>query len=190
MMKRRIALAILAGSCLLAAAIAAPQLLGASGQTASGLSVRAIGVVDPAKIQEKFPAYVRLLDLKAAYEKEMKSYRDYLYGQLQSYLTELSKEKEAKCEGKSAAEQKAIEAEYAQKAQARQSEINRQIQAKHEELQKKLDAESAQADAKVKEAIEAVCKEKGIAIVLNKTAVYLGGTDISDAVIAKGQAKK
>ncbi|MGQ9778361.1 MAG: OmpH family outer membrane protein [Bacillota bacterium] len=182
-MKKKLFLAVLAGGCLLVAAAVIPF-------GASGLRIEAIGLVDPAKIQERFPAYVRLLDLKAAYEKEMKTYQDYLYGQLQSYLTELNKEKETKLQGKSATEKKTIEAEYAQKAQARQNEINRQIQAKHDELQKKLDAESAQADAKVKEAIAAVCREKGIAIVLNKTAVYFGGVDITEAVIAKGQNKK
>ncbi|NLG83199.1 MAG: OmpH family outer membrane protein [Firmicutes bacterium] len=176
-------LAVLLGGCLLAAAVMASW-------GAASLRVEALGLVDPAKIQERFPAYVRLLDLKTTYEKEMQTYRNHLSGQFQSYLTELNEEKEAKLAGKSAEEKKAIEAEYAKKVQAKQNEMVRQIQTKHEELQKKLDAETAKADAKGKEAIAAVCREKGIAIVLNKTAVYFGGVEITEAVIAKGQSKK
>ncbi len=157
---------------------------------ATGLRVEAIGLVDPAKIQERFPAYVRLLELKASYEKEMNAYREELSKQWQSYLAALNKEKESRLAGKSAAEKKAIEAEYAQKIQAKQEEMNRRLQAKRDELQKKLDAETHQADTKVKEAIAAVCREKGMAVVLNKTAVYFGGVDITEAVIAKGQTKK
>ena len=181
--KKRYALIGLLGFYLVALAAVMPF-------GATALRVEAIGLVDPAKIQERFPAYARLLELKASYEKEMNAYREELSRQLQSYIAALNKEKEAKLAGKTATEKKAIEAEYAQKIQAKQNEMTQQLQAKHAELQKKLDAETREADAKVKEAIAAVCREKGIAVALNKTAVYFGGVDITEAVIAKGQNKK
>ncbi len=190
-MTTRKTVAILAGMILLAMAVFLPTGSGAApAAMPGGFSIKAVGIVDPAKIQEKFPEYVQLMGLKAAYEKEMKSYQDYQYGQAQSYMTELKRRKEAELEGKSASEKKAIEAKYAEMTQAKQNEIKDKIAAKFKELQDKLNAETAKADASVQAAIAEVCKEKGIVLVLNKTAVYLGGIDITEDVIAKGQSRQ
>ena len=190
-MTTRKMIVILAGTILLALAAFLPQGFGAApAATPSGFSIKAVGIIDPAKIQEKFPDYVRLMDLKAAYDREMKSYQDYQYGMLQSYQTELKRRKDSELEGKSEAEKKAIEAKYTEMAQAKQNEIKDQITAKFQELQDKLNAETTKADATVQTLLAEICKEKGIVLVLNKSAVYMGGTDISDEVIARGQSKQ
>lgn len=175
---------------LLAVAAFAPNSLGADKPVVPGLRAQAVGLVDPGKIQEKFPDYIRLMELKKAYDAEMKTYTDYMQGQLQSNLAELNRQRDAESEGKSAEEKKTIAAKYAASAQAKQNESSVQVQAKYKTLQEKLNAATAQADAKVTAAIEAVCAEKGLTIVFNKTAIYLGGIDVTANVIAKGQVKK
>lgn len=190
-MMTRKTIVILAGTILLALAAFLPQGFGAaSAATPTGFSLKAVGIIDPTKIQEKFPDYVRLMELKAAYEREMKSYQDYQYGMLQSYATELKRNKESNLEGKSEADKKTIEAKYAEMAQTKQNEIKNQIAAKFKDLQDKLNTETAKADANVQAVLAEICKEKGIVLVLNKSAVYMGGTDISEEVIARGLSKQ
>lgn len=179
--------AVLIGVTVLAAAILATQGFGAATKTDVPLTTQNIGLVDPAMIQGKFPDYLRLLDLKKAYDQELNVYAAYVQSQLQSYLMELKKQEEAESEGKSAEQKKVITEKYAKLAAAKKTEISQQIQVKQRELQEKLNGENAKADAKVTAAIEATCGEKGIAIVFNKTAIYYGGNDITPEVIAKGK---
>lgn len=188
-MTRRMMASILICLIFLVISLLAPGGFGAA-PAGAVLTIEAVGLVDPAKIQEQFPAYQRLGELKQTYEEEMQKYREYLEGQMRSVQMELKRQQEAESEGKSSAEKKAIERKYADLFQEKIAETNAKIQTRLLELQKKLDAESAQADAKVKEIIAAISQEKGLAVVLNKTAVYYGGIDITADVIAMGQAKK
>jgi len=190
-MTTRKMIVILAGTILFALAAFLPQGFGAApAVTPTGFSIKAVGIIDPAKIQEKFPDYVRLMDLRAAYEREMKTFQDYQYGLLQSYQTELKRKKETELEGKSEADKKAIEAKYGGLALAKQNEIKGVIATKFKQLQDKLNAETAKADASVQAVLAEICREKGIVLVLNKSAVYMGGTDISEEVIARGLSKQ
>ena len=187
-MTRRRTITFFLGTMLLAITVLAPESFGAA-NVIPGISMEAIGLIDPAKIENKFPDYIRLKELKKAYDSEFYVYSVYLRSQAQSFMAELNKQKDAECAGKSDAEKKAIAANYATKAQAKQTELNQQIQAKFKELQDKLNAEMAKVDQKLKEVIAVISQEKHLVIVLNKTAVYFGGTDITDEVIAKAVAK-
>ncbi|MGE5549637.1 MAG: OmpH family outer membrane protein [Bacteroidota bacterium] len=189
-MTRRKTMMILFGAALLAVAAFASQIFGAAAARTDTLTPQSVGLVDPSIIQEKFPDYVRLMELKKAYDNELNVYSAYLQSQVQSYILELNKKEEAESEGKSPEEKKTIQAKYANLAQVRKQEATQQNQAKIKELQDKLNAERDKAEAKVTAAIEAVSAEKGVAIVLNKTAVYFGGLDITADVLAKGEVKK
>lgn len=192
-MNKRIMAAVLAGTVLLAVAAFGPFGFGAATNPSAttpanaNLTVQSIGVVDPARIQKDFPAYQRLLEMKGAYDKEFKSYVTYMEGQLSSYQVDLKRQQDAESEGKTEKEKEAIAEKYKTMAQNKYNEIKQLIAAKQGELQAKLNTETESADKKVTEAIAAVSKERGILIVLNKTAVYLGGVDITEDVIAKGK---
>ncbi len=200
--RRRLAMAVSLAAVLTMMILAAARIIGANAPApspqaspapagqAKGLTADAIGVVDPAKIQQKFPDYVKLVELKDAYENELNGYQVYLNSQAQSFLAQLKQKKDAESQGKSDEEKKNIEAKYAALAKTKQDELTQQIQAKQKELQDKLNEETQRVDAKVSEAIKAVCEAKGLAVALNKTAVYYGGLDITDEVIAKGEAMK
>ncbi|MGE5530187.1 MAG: OmpH family outer membrane protein [Patescibacteria group bacterium] len=187
MIERRMAV-ILAGAIMLAVAVLGPMGLSAQGKT-GGLTAAAIAVIDPATIRAKIPEYARLKDLKKAYENELNGYMVYLQSQLDSFVAELKKKEEVEIEGKSSEEQKAIKARYTKEAQAKQAESNQLIKAKSKELQDKLNAEMAKVDQRVKEIIAAVCREKGLAIALNKDIVLFGGTDITGEVVARSGKK-
>ena len=186
MNERKLMLVMMSGVILLAVAVFGPLSIGAE-KAGSGLDTREIGLVDPAVIQKQFPDYLKLVELKKAYDSELNMYTAYLHSQAQSYLTELNKEKEAESEGKSAEQRQKIAAKYAEKQQAKQDEVNQLIQERFKELQDKLNEETAKADLKVQAAIKTVAEQKALAIVLNKSAVYLGGIDISADVIALAQ---
>lgn len=177
-------------TAILVLGVLAQNLIGAAGKAETALTAQAIGLVDPVQIQEKYPDFVRLMELKKVYDNELNKYTTYIQSQLQSYLLELSKKEEAESEGKSAEEKKAIQAKYAKLAQDKRAEFTQQSQTKMKELQDKLNLERDKAEAKMEAAIAEVAAEQDLGIVLNKQAVYFGGTDITAMVIAKGEEKK
>jgi Skp family chaperone for outer membrane proteins len=165
----------------------APLGLGADSPL-PGIAAEAIGLLNPTKIEEKFPEYIKLKELKKAYDSELYVYRAYLLSQAQSYAVELNKKKEVELAGQPEAMKKEIETKYATMIKAKQDEINQQIQVKLKDLQAKLKAEEEKVDAKLKSIVAVIGAEKHLAIVINKMAVYFGGTDITDAVIARATA--
>ena len=64
------------------------------------ITTESIGYVDLNLIHEKFPDFVRLKDLKAAYETEINTYGNYLRQSAATYLQELEKNQEEEMTGK------------------------------------------------------------------------------------------
>lgn len=65
-------------------------------------------------------------------------------------------------------------------------ELDRQLQ---QQFVKKREELIGGLDKDIRAAVETVAKEQGISIVLERTVVLYGGTDLTDAVIAKLTAK-
>ncbi|MBC7288426.1 MAG: OmpH family outer membrane protein [Armatimonadetes bacterium] len=75
-------------------------------------------------------------------------------------------------------------------AQAREADLRQLEQQFARELMKRQDELRAQLTAKVQSAIEAVAKQKGYDIVLDREAVFFGGEDITADVLAILNAQK
>ena len=93
--------------------------------------------------------------------------------------------------GKTEAEKAEIERKYEKLAQDKATGINESVQDKSRELQAKFNAELAKADERLRQTIVSVGTDKGLNLVLAKSAVYYGGKDLTDDVIKKAnQAPK
>ncbi len=186
--RHRIVLMLL-GATMLGVTALAPVSLGAADTAAQGISTKSIGIIDPDRIVSQYPDYVNLINLKKMYDQQLKDFNTYLASQFQSYAVELDRAKENELEGKSGSEKTAIESKYQDLKDKKQQELGRQYTAKQAELQDKLTEANKKADDKIKAVVALVCQEKGLVFALNKTAVYFGGVDITDEVIAKGKAQ-
>ena len=73
------------------------------------VTAETIGYIDFNQMQEKFPDFARLKDLKAAYEKELNTFANFQRQSLASYLQELERKKEDEVAGKTETEKAEIE---------------------------------------------------------------------------------
>lgn len=149
------------------------------------VTAASIGYIDLNQLHEKFPDFARLQDLKTAYDTELNTFANYQRQTAATYLAELEKKKDEELAGKTDAEKQEIERKYDKMAQDKATEVNQAIQAKMRELQVKLDTELAKADDRLRQTITTVGSEKGLNLVVAKTAVYYGGTDVTNDVLAK-----
>lgn len=160
-----------------------------AGKATNAITAQSIGYVDLASLQQDFPDFVRLRELKTSYEKELNSFAN---GQQQihsAYVQELEAKKAKEMEGKTEAEKKNIEAKYEQLARTKATEIRQSFQAKSRELQSKLDVASKEAEQRLRQTISAVGDDKGMNLILVKTAIYYGGRDLTQDVLAKAGKK-
>ncbi|NLG83198.1 MAG: OmpH family outer membrane protein [Firmicutes bacterium] len=160
-----------------------------AGKVPETLTPESIGYIDLDQIHARFPDFVRLQEIKAAYEKELNTFANYQRQSMSTYLQELEKKEEEESAGKSEDEKKEIKLKYEKMAQEKAGEIQQLVQQKNRELQSKLDQELLKAEGKLRQTIEAVAAEKGLNLVLVKSAVYYGGVDLTEAVIDKATGK-
>jgi len=155
------------------------------------VTAETIGYIDFGQMQEKFPDFARLKDLKAAYETELNTFAQFQRQSLASYLEELERKKDDESAGKTEAEKAEIGRKYEKLAQDKATEINQSVQDKSRELQAKFNAELAKADERLRQTIVSVGTDKGLNLILAKSAVYFGGLDLTNDVINKAtQAAK
>lgn len=156
-----------------------------AGKTPEVVTPDSIGYIDLEQVHARFPEFTHLQEIKKAYENELNSFANYQRQSLATYLQELEKKKEEELTGKNEAQKQQIEVKYDEMAQAKATEINQSIQKKNRELQDKLDQELAKAEEGLRRTIEAVGAEKGLNLVLVKSAIYYGGVDLTEDVIKK-----
>ncbi|MGQ9778360.1 MAG: OmpH family outer membrane protein [Bacillota bacterium] len=160
-----------------------------AGKVPETVTPESIGYIDLDQIHERFPDFARLQEIKAAYEKELNTFANYQRQSLATYLQELEKKQDEESAGKSETEKQEIVRKYEKMAQDKATEVQQLVQQKNRELQAKLDQEVAKVEEKLRQVIEAVASQKGLNLVLVKSAVYYGGIDLTQEVIDKAAEK-
>lgn len=161
-----------------------------AGKVPDRVTPESIGYIDLDQIHARFPDFVRLQEIKAAYEKELNTFANYQRQSLATYLQELEKKQDEESKGKSEAEKQEIARKYEKMAQEKATEVQQLVQQKNRELQTKLDQEVAKAEEKLRQVIATVAAEKEICLVLVKSAIYYGGVDLTQDVINKATEEK
>ena len=149
------------------------------------ITADSIGWVDYAKAQEKYPDFIQVKELRDTYDAELNKYANEQRKAAESYYLELERKKDEDSKGKTEAQRQTIERKYEKLAQDKAAEVKQAVQARMKELQDKLQQELIKADESLRRTIETVGAEKGVNLVLVKSAVYYGGVDLTEDVIAK-----
>lgn len=146
-----------------------------------------VGFVDAGRIQNEIPDYQNLQAVLKEKDNEFKLFQGYIMQQHRNALKELQDKATAEKNGKTAEEQAGIEARYKDEAQKKSNELNAQLEAKRNEIMQYLNEQKKLTEDKVKKLITEVGAEKKLSMVLDKSVVFYGGTDITDLVIERAK---
>lgn len=182
-MSNRLKMGLFGGVVILMIALAMSSFVGAASQNATST----IGFVDSERLQAELPDYKNLQDVLKDKQSEFNLFQSYLFQKHGSELKALDEQAKKEKDGKSADEQAAIDKKYKDEAQKKADDIKTQLDQKRSEIQKFLNDQKKSVDEKMKKVIADVAADKKLTAVMDKNALYYGGTDITDAVIEKAK---
>ena len=159
-------------------AFAATGFVGAASRPAS-----TVGYVDNDKIATQLPDYKSFQNDVKAKQSQLSQYENTLLQQHNTYLKDLANKATQEKTGKSPEEQTAIDKKYREIAQKKTDEIKGKLDQKRNEMMKALNDQKKVIDARVTKSIASIAAQRNLTMVLDKKAIYYGGTDITDAVI-------
>ncbi|MGE5582263.1 MAG: OmpH family outer membrane protein [Bacillota bacterium] len=170
------------GIAVLAVVALASSLAGAASKSDS-----TIGYVDMERLQNELPDFLKLKETIKDKQAEFNYYRGYLYQQQQTAAKELEKKATADKAGKNTDEQAAIDKRYQDDVKKKTDELSGLLQQKGSEIEKYINDQKNAAMDNVNKIIAEVAGEKKLTMVLDKSARYFGGIDITQAVIDKAK---
>jgi Skp family chaperone for outer membrane proteins len=146
-----------------------------------------VGFYDLERLKYELPFFQKLNEVFKAKDAELELFRGNLYKEYMSFYNENTQRHKKEASGKSAAEQDQIAARF-------QTELNNKIKEMNDQLEKKrlmneeFKKEQIQAtNDRIDELVAAVSAKKKLALVVEKSSVLYGGTDITQDIIKKVQ---
>jgi outer membrane protein len=169
------------------AIVAMMMMFGSNTGAASKTDLNKVGFVDVNKLHNELPDFQNFEEIMKEKENGFKSFQGYVLSQHRVALKELQNKVDSEKKGKSAKEQAAIDKRYQEDVKKKTDELNGKLEKERNKIVRELNTQKKKADARMQEIINDVAGDKKLSIVFDKNAVLFGGTDITEAVIAKAQ---
>jgi Skp family chaperone for outer membrane proteins len=169
------------------AIVAMMMMFGSNTGAASKTDLNKVGFVDVNKLHNELPDFQNFEEIMKEKENGFKSFQGYVLSQHRVALKELQNKVASEKKGKSAEEQAAIDKRYQEDVKKKTDELNGKLEKERNKIVRELNTQKKKADARMQEIINDVAGDKKLSIVFDKNAVLFGGTDITEAVIAKAQ---
>jgi len=147
-----------------------------------------IGYVDMDRIQKEHPDFISLMSVINLKEDEFNKFRSYLNSQLEGIQKDLNTQMEQEKEGKSSDDQAKIEQKYQEQFQTKQNELKNQLNQKNSEINDYINQQKTTVMDKLKKVCQEVADENKLTLVLDKSALLCGGTDITQNILDKVKA--
>ncbi len=149
-----------------------------------------IGYVNMDRIQKEHPDFISFAELVKDKEAEFNFFQSYLNKQLEGISRDLKNKIEQEKSGKSATEQSKIEQKYQDEFQKKTAELKNQLTQKNTEITSYVNQQKKVIMDKLTKTIEEIAKDKNLTLVLDKSACYYGGIDITGDVLDKVKANQ
>jgi Skp family chaperone for outer membrane proteins len=170
-----------------AAIVAMMMMFGSISGAASQPKLNNVGSVDVNKLHDELPVFQNLQEIMKEKENGFKSFQGYILSQHRVALKELQDKAAGEKKGKSTEEQTSIDRRYQEDVKKQTDELNNKLERERDKIVRELNDLKRKADEGMRKIINDVAGDKKLAIVFDKNAVLFGGTDITDAVIAKAK---
>jgi outer membrane protein len=178
---------LIPGATVLITVLLVSSFIGAAAPAQTSKSDSTVGYVDMEKLQTDLPDYQQLKAEIEGRKAQLKSYQGQLYTTHKNAAKVLQDKATQDKTGKSAAEQAEIDKQLQADIQKKAEELNGQLEQKGAEIQKALAEQNKVVVEKVKKLIADVAKDQKLSMVLDKNAIFFGGTDITQLVIDKAK---
>lgn len=144
-----------------------------------------IGFYDLERLRSELSFFLKLNDDFKAKDSELEAFRGNLYKEYLSFYNENTKKYNKEVTGKSDSEKAQIAARFQSQLSNRINEINEQLEKKRLQIEEFKTEETQAANDQLREVMAAVSAKKKLAIVVEKSLVLYGGTDITQDIIKK-----
>jgi|SRR5690554_552497 len=142
-----------------------------------------VGYIDLEYLQGVLPKFAEYQTFYEDMETEFKSFAQYKETELRNTISGWEREKEQEIKGKDDEERAKIEKEYANRAEQEIEKIQNEIENKRKELLTRAQQKLDDTRCWLEELVEKVAKEASVSLVLEKSAVFYGGKDLTEKVL-------
>lgn len=142
-----------------------------------------VGTFDMNRIQNELPDFQKLKSFFKDKDSEFNYFRGYLYQQQQNIYKELDKKYSDLKKGKTTAEQDALTKQMQDELKQKTDEIGSQLEKKQQEIEAAKNEQYKATMEKFRALIAKVAKDKKLSMVLEKSLVFYGENDITQALI-------
>lgn len=144
-----------------------------------------VGFYDLERLQSELSFFQKLNGILKAKDDELEAFRGSLYKEYLSFYNENTKKYDKEVTGKSDSEKTQITARFQAQLNNRIKEINEQLENKRLQIAEFKTEETRAANDKLKEVMAAVSAKKKLAVIIEKSMLLYGGTDITQDIIKK-----
>jgi hypothetical protein len=144
-----------------------------------------VGFYDLQRLQDELPFFLKLSETFKAKDAELETFRGNLYKEYTSFYYENTRKYDKEATGKSSAEKDQISERFQAELNNKIKEINMQLEKKRLQIDELKTEQTQAANNEFMELVAVVSKKKKLALVVEKSMVLYGGTDITQDIIKK-----
>lgn len=142
-----------------------------------------VGYIDMEHLQKVLPQFIEAQQFYREMEAELRSFAQYKETEFRNMVARWEREKEQELKGKEGKEREEIEQKYAAKIEQEITKVEKEIEKKRQELLNRAYQKMDETRRWLEEIVETVADEEGISLVLEKSAVFYGGVDLTEKVL-------
>lgn len=146
-----------------------------------------VGYIDMEHLQKALPQFVEAQSFYGEMETELRSFAQYKETEFRNTMARWEREKEQELKGKEGKEKEEIELKYTSRVEQEIAKVEKEIEKKRQELLARAYQKMDKTRQWLEEIVEMVADEEGLSLVLEKSAVFYGGIDLTERVLQAAQ---
>ena len=142
-----------------------------------------VGYIDMEHLQQVLPKFIEAQQYYREMEVELRSFAQYKETEFRNTMARWEREKEQELKGKEGKEREEIELKYTSRIEQEIAKVEKEIEKKRQELLSLAYQKMDETRRWLEGIVETVADEEGVSLVLEKSAVFYGGVDLTEKVL-------